>query len=163
MKKIVTLLVFSLLFTSLQSFSQVGIGIGSRGMNVRTNPDARKGLIIRSGFSFSILPWSYHFEPEAAFIRRHHYSEHTQLYYGLGVAADYHFDNDEYTFGYGAFIPVGLEFFPFDHNPRISFSLETGLRLMTFGNYDDKRFDPYSLLEITFYLDDRGDDYYKGL
>ena len=74
--KLPVILLFAL---SINGFSQVGIGIGSHGFNLRTDPDARTGFIIRSGFGFTLTPWETYFKPEVAFIKRHHYSQKTKL------------------------------------------------------------------------------------
>jgi len=163
MKKAVTFLVVILMASGLQSFSQTGIGIGSRGLNVRTDPDSKYGLIVRSGFAFSILPLRTYIETEAAFVRRYHFTERTQIYGGIGIASKFSYRRDELTFGYGGFIPVGLEYFPFRHHPNFSLSFESGYRFLSFGNFDDHRFNHYGLVEVTFYLNGQDRDYYEEL
>lgn len=147
-KSHLTILLF--LFMSLSAFSQVGIGIGSNGLNIRTNPDARTGFIIRTGFGIHSVPIQTYLKPEVAWIKRHHYSERTTLYAGLGVSGEMNIGLREMSIGYGALIPVGLELFPLD-TKNLSVSLETGLNFMGIG-YDEAHFGNYGLLEITFYL-----------
>jgi len=135
--------------------AQIGIGLGSHGLNVRTNPDSKHGLIIRTGFGFTADPFETFFRPEAAWIKRHHYSDKTKLYAGLGAAGEVIFSVSELHLAYGFIIPVGLELFPLE-NKRLSVSLETGLSFLDIGQ-TDSQFGNYGLLEITFYLDHHHD------
>jgi len=134
-----------------KDFDIGGVGLGSRGVNFRSDPDTRYGLLIRSGFGFAGSPFDYHFNPEAAFVKRHHYSDRTKLYVGAGVASSFRMTDQEFSIAYGLFVPVGLELFPIAGNERLSVSLETGLNYLqskgvksTFGHY--------GLIEFTWYL-----------
>lgn len=151
--KTLQLALFLLILAPATAFSQVGIGIGSNGLNVKTNPDARKGIIIRTGFGFSVSPWETFVHPEVAWIKRHHYSEKTKLYAGLGVTGEARINLEEAWMGYGVMVPVGLELFPLD-DKRVSLTLETGLKYYGIG-LDEGGMRNYGLIEITFYLKDR--------
>jgi len=156
MKKI--LLLFSLLFLTFSSsvFSQIGVGIGSHGLNIRTNPAARTGIILRTGFGFTANPLETYVRPEAAWIKRHHYSDKAKLYAGLGISSEMRLSISSMEFGYGLMIPVGVELFPMG-SKQLSLSLETGISFLEIGN-TDANLGNYGLLEITFYLDHHPDN-----
>lgn len=155
MKKLLLLSTVILFVFQTPSFSQIGIGLGSHGLNIKTNPDARTGLILRTGFGFSGTPMESFVRPEAAYVKRHHYSEKTILYAGLGASGEMRMNLHEIEIGYGLLIPVGLELFPMG-TKKLSLSLETGLNFLDIGR-DEAHFGNYGLLEITFYLNNRED------
>lgn len=150
-----TLILSLLVFLSLGSFAQVGIGIGSHGFNIKTNPDARTGLIIRSAFGIQANPVQTYIRSEAAWVKRHHYSEKTKLYAGLGISSEMRLGTNGMMVGYGALIPVGLELFPLD-NKKLSLTLETGINYLDIWG-DETHFGNYGLIEITFYLSNHPD------
>ena len=147
-----TILSISILLTLALSagFAQLGLGIGSHGLNIRTNPDARTGIIIRTGFGVHVNPLHAFIKPEAMWVKRHHYSDRTKLYAGLGVTGVMRIGVQQLAAGYGMIIPVGLELFPLDTR-KMSVSIETGLDFLN-ADYTDRRFGNYGLIEITFYL-----------
>ncbi len=153
---IVTLLAFCMASAPLaaqedKSFDIGGVGLGSRGVNFRSDPDTRYGLLIRSGFGFAGSPFDYYFNPEAAFVKRHHYSTRTKLYAGAGVASSFRLTDDEFSIAYGLLVPVGLELFPIPGNHRLSVSLETGLNYLQSKDVKST-FGHYGLIEFTWYL-----------
>jgi len=154
MKKSLIICTIFLLF-GISSFAQIGVGIGSHGLNFRTNPDKNLGIILRTGFGFSGEPFETYFRPEAAFIKRHHYSEKTKLYAGFGVSGEFLFAIDQLGLGYGLLLPIGLEYFPLSSN-KISISVESGLNFLSIGK-PDRIFGNYGLIELTFYLDHHPD------
>lgn len=157
MKKIILLSVSIFLFISSSLFSQIGVGLGSHGLNIRTNPEAKSGLIIRTGFGFTTDPLETFIRPEVAWIKRHHYSEKTKLYAGFGASSEMRLSAASLNYGYGLMIPVGLELFPLSDN-KLSLSIETGLSYNEIG-HPEAKFGSYGLIEITFYLDHHPDDY----
>lgn len=145
------ILSFIISLAIMPSLAQTGIGIGSHGINFRTNPQAKNGVIVRTGFGFSGADFQAFFNPEAAWIRRHHYSGRTKLYAGIGATGRFSLSFEELSFGYGLMVPVGLELFPIAENQRISVSLETGLHFIDHNN-NDSFLGNYGLIEFTFYL-----------
>ncbi|MEA1877395.1 MAG: hypothetical protein U9N86_11070 [Bacteroidota bacterium] len=156
MKRLLFFSSFLLLVFSSSAFSQIGVGIGSHGLNIRTNPDARTGIILRTGFGLTANPLETYVRPEAAWIKRHHYSEKAKLYAGLGISSEMRLSMRSMEFGYGLMIPIGVELFPMD-SKKLSISLETGLSFLEIGN-TNANFGNYGLLEITFYLDHHPDN-----
>ncbi len=156
MKKLVLLISCLFLLITTSAFSQIGVGIGSHGLNIRTNPVARTGIILRTGFGFDANPLETYLLPEVVLIRRHHYSDKTMLYAGLGINSEMRMSISSMDYGYGLMIPVGVELFPLD-NKKLSLSLETGLNFKQIG-LPESEFGHYGLLEITFYLDHHSDN-----
>jgi hypothetical protein len=159
MKKNVTLLAIALLFTGVTAFAQLGAGISSHGFSIRTNPDGNSGWLLRSGFGFDFSPYYSYLSPEVAYIRRHHFTHRSSLYAGIGVKSQLEIDYDDIDLHTGLIIPVGLELFPIRHNDRFSVSLESGLKSREFDNNDYHHrwgMRRYGLVELTFYLGQRG-------
>ena len=156
MKRLVSIFAFILVFSSSSVIAQIGIGIGSNGLNIRTNPEAKSGIILRTGFGFNANPLETYIRPEAMWVKRHHYSEKTILYAGLGANSELRMSMNALDYGYGLMIPVGLELFPLD-SKKLSVSLETGLNFLEIG-HTNAHFGNYGLLEITFYLDHEPDN-----
>jgi hypothetical protein len=154
MKKL-KLSLFLLITAFTYTSAQIGVGIGSHGLNLKTNPDAKTGIIVRTGFGVYADPLQTYIHPEAAWVKRHHYSAKTKLYAGIGANSEVKLGFDYFSVEYGMFVPVGLELFPTDSR-KLSVTFETGLNLAPFG-FGDKRFENYGLIEITFYLRDDND------
>jgi len=133
--------------------AQIGVGLGSHGLNIRTDPQSKHGIIVRTGFGFDGNPFESYFRPEAALIRRHHYSDKTKLYAGLGASGEMRLSLSEVNFSYGLMIPIGLELFPLD-SKNLSISLETGISFLEIG-LPESKLGNYGLIEISFYLGDR--------
>ena len=157
MKKLALIFIIAFVTVTASSFAQIGVGIGSHGLNIKTNPDARTGLIIRTGFGIHSNPLTTYIRPEAAWVKRHHYSDKTKLYAGIGVASEMRLGINELAMGYGVIIPIGLELFPTESR-KLSVSLETGLNFLTAG-YTDTKFGNYGLIEISFYLQNQEEEY----
>ena len=153
MKKLALALFIAFVALSTSSSAQIGVGIGSHGLSIKTNPDAKTGLIIRTGFGIHSNPLTTYIRPEAAWIKRHHYSEKTKLYAGIGIASEMRLGISELAMGYGVMVPIGLELFPTE-SKKLSVSLETGINFMS-ASYADTKFGNYGLIEISFYLQDR--------
>jgi len=154
MKRLTLAFIIAFVALSTSSFAQIGVGIGSHGLNIKTNPDAKTGLIVRTGFGIHSNPLTTFIRPEAAFVKRHHYSEKTKLYAGVGVASEMRLGISELAMGYGIMVPIGLELFPTESR-KLSVSLETGISFLS-ASYADTKFGNYGLIEISFYLNDRG-------
>lgn len=150
MKTKIKLSVLLFLFMASASYSQIGLGIGSHGFNIKSNPNDRTGFIIRTDFGFALNPMETYIKPEAAWIKRHHYSEKTKLYAGLGISGEARLGIEGAWASYGAMIPVGLELFPMD-DQRMSVTFETGLNYFGIG-HSEAHFGNYGLIEITFYI-----------
>lgn len=155
MKKYVFTLIILLAFTGVTALAQVGFGISSHGFSIRTDPDDRNGLLLRSGFGYS---FSHHYtkvSPEIAWIRRCDLGHRSQIYAGVGLKSRIEVDYDDVDITTGLFIPVGLEIYPIRNRDHFSVSIESGLRSQRLDPDDwhhHRIFDRYGLLEVTFYL-----------
>ena len=141
-----SLVIFALLLSASFAHGQsVGLGIGSGGLVIKSNPDndwrfaGRFDLQLTSNFSL--------IQPSLTVVRQVANEEKAKFYLGgeLGARIITEFESTQ------AFIrtPVGVEYFPFENVP-ISATAEGGLSF--FLEPQNNLFVINSLVEVTYYF-----------
>ncbi|MCX6181147.1 MAG: hypothetical protein NT150_04375 [Bacteroidetes bacterium] len=147
MKKIIPALLFC--FASSLSYAQViGVGLGNGGLNIKSDPEKRLGLIGRVGLGTG-NNW-YTVSPNISGIMRVFTSDNAKPYFGIGMGTSFTHTNTSNSVAYNTFIPIGVEVFPLG-NKRMSVTVESGVGMSSFNNsffYSGFR----GLLEFTFYV-----------
>lgn len=126
--------------------AQVGLGVGSSGLAVKTAPDGKFGFIGRLNFnvgSNNIIV------PQLNLIRRFVNEEKAKFYGGVGVTSTMNLDGFDPVNSLGLRVPLGIEYFPFETKP-FSIGAEGGLTFNAGERYGIVGFT--SLVELTFYL-----------
>ena len=133
-----------LLSASFAHGQSVGLGIGSGGLAVKSNPQkdwrfaGRVNLQLTDGSGFT--------QPSLMVARQVVNEEKAKFYLGgeVGILLFDGFENNLVTFR----TPVGIEYFPFDNVP-ISATAEGGLNLYT---GEESFFFINSLIEVSYYF-----------
>jgi hypothetical protein len=143
MKKLfITLFAIGMLSTS---FAQWGLGIGTSGLNLKTNPDKTFGLIFRQNASISGDVWRFSSELNGV-VRLVNKSD-IKFHLGLGGGIDYGKVENKFSGNYFVKFPVGLEYFMSD---RWSISVESGFSYFLSQKFFSRGL---GLFEITYYFD----------
>lgn len=115
MKHVFTLLVAAFLI-STTSQAQVAVGIGTAGVNVKSNPDKTLGLIFRQDFGLTYPNFNSELNARVNLTNK----SDIKFYFGVGGGINYGGDAGSYTY---VRMPIGLEYFASD---RFSVTVESG-------------------------------------
>jgi hypothetical protein len=125
--------------------AQVGLGIGSSGLAIKTSPTGKFGFIGRLYFDVGSNNFIV---PQVNLIRRFVNEEKAKFYGGVGLSSSINIDEGDTFNAIGLRVPLGIEYFPFESKP-FSIAVEGGLLLNTAERYSTLGFT--SLVELTFY------------
>ncbi len=126
--------------------AQIGLGLGSGGINIKSSVENKLRIIGRANFFFSDLS---QFSPSLHVVSQFVNESQIKAYFGGGIGADIRFSEfDEHTIVHIK-APLGVEFFPLE-GKNISVTVESGLVFST-GEDLNNLYIP-AIFEFTFYL-----------
>lgn len=161
MRYSILLLLLGFLSFSFIASAQSGIGIGSKGINFKTNPEKKVRMIarLRPGATIGSGNLDLYIQPGVNVVKHFLTNDQIKPYIGIGVAAYIRVESSNNTTiispSYNAFLPVlGVEWFPGKDNQFVSVASEFALDLRTNEKFNSLSISTNGnlLLEITFYL-----------
>ena len=119
MKHLFTLFIAAFLISNT-SKAQVGLGVGTSGINVKSNPDKALGLIFRQDFGLTYRGFNSELNGRINVTNK----SDVKFYFGVGGGINYYDGgNNKLTYNTYVKMPIGLEYFPSD---RFSVAVESG-------------------------------------